>query len=385
LLDRNRKERLQAAGKQAELNADLRKLNREAEHLQRRLDRLAPRRSAEAINATVAVACRAAGKARVSLSYVVGGATWHPEYDLRFLPRGKAKVGRGTAELTVAAVVQQSTGEDWSQAKLVLSTAKPKLGAEAPYPAPLYVNGHKVSDAKVLVEATERRDELRGPAGLTDFGPASAALEDKGQSFALTLPRRVTVHADGRPYWLPVDVLKSPAVAKLVSVPKLKPFVYHLVELKNPAPYPLMRGRLHAYRGGSYIGDLMLKHKAPGEPMEISLGIDEELKVERTDLVNQARRAGTFSSTKHLERGYRITVTNRARTAQAVELRENIPVTKVDDVEVELLKKKTSKGFVLDKHRGFISWTVKLARAEKKQIDLYYTIHLPEEWQVNVR
>jgi uncharacterized protein (TIGR02231 family) len=316
---------------------------------------------------------------------VVPGATWHPEYDLRFVPEGKAKVGRGQAELTVAAVVQQSTGEDWENVKMVLSTAKPKLGSEAPYPARITVNGYQAGEQKVLVEAMEKRDKLAGPAGGEQAGPEAAELEDRGQSFALSLPRRVTVRSDGRPYWMPVDVTRAAAVAKLVATPKLKPFVYQVVQFKNPAAYPLMGGRIHSYRKGSYVGDTNLEYKAPGEPMEISLGIDEELKVERHEIRSKDREAGALSSTRHLERSWRIELTNNAKGRQTVEVRENIPVSKVEDVEIELLRDKTTKGFELDAHRGFVTWKLDLKRGQKKDVALYYTIHLPEDWQVNIR
>ncbi len=69
-----------------------------------------------------------------SLSYVVPGATWQSDYDLDFVPQGKAKVGPGVARLTVGAVIRQATGEDWPAARISLSTARPKLGTEAPRP-----------------------------------------------------------------------------------------------------------------------------------------------------------------------------------------------------------------------------------------------------------
>jgi len=384
VLDQMKNERLVVNKKRAGFNFKLRSLNRLYRRLERRLANLRPRRIAEARTVTVTIECRSEANPKVELSYVVPGATWHPEYDLRFIPGSKAKVGRGRAELTVAAVIQQSTGEDWLNAKLILSTSRPKLGSEAPYPAPLYINGHKVSEKKVLVATRERRDKLRGPARQVSLGPASAALEDKGQSFALTLPRRVSVMADGRPYWMPVDVISTRAEAKLVAIPKLKPYVYQVVKLKNPAAYPLMKGTIHSHRAGSYIGDTVVTHTAPGESMEVSLGIDEELKVERLDLNKKNRSAGFLSSTKHLERAYRIKLTNSSSSRQAVEVRENIPVSKIEDVKVELQKDKTTKHYQLDSHRGFISWTVRLNKGQKKDIDLAYTIHLPEDWEVRI-
>jgi uncharacterized protein (TIGR02231 family) len=385
VLDSIRAERLSGARKRAELTVTLRDLRRKQERLERRLANLRPRDAAEARLVTVAVECRGETRPKVTLSYVVPGATWHPEYDLRFVPAGKNKVGKGRAELTVAAVIQQATGEDWVKAKVVLSTSKPRLGSEAPWPAPLYLDGYEVSDKKVLVASMEKRDQLRGPGGSTAATPRSVSIEDKGQSFALTLPRRVSIMADGRPYWMPVDVVLAKAEAKLMTIPKLKPYVYQVATFKNPAPYPLIAGLIHAHRGTSYVGDTRLDYTAPGEPMEVSLGIDEEIKVERKDLREMEKDASFLSSTKHLERSYRIKVNNRSAGRQGVEVRENIPVSKTEEVEVELVKDKTSPNYRLDSHRGFISWIVHVDPAQEKAVDLAYTIHLPEEWEVQVR
>ncbi len=54
---------------------------------------------------------------KVTLAYLVPGATWCPAYEVRFLEE------TGEAELAVRAVVAQRTGEDWHRAALALSTA----------------------------------------------------------------------------------------------------------------------------------------------------------------------------------------------------------------------------------------------------------------------
>jgi len=385
VLDFVRAERLALAERRVELSVLVRKKARERQRLERRLARLAPSAVAEALTVSVAVECRGEERPRVSLSYVVPGATWKPEYDLRFLPRA-GKVGPGRAELTVAVVVQQSTGEDWQGVELHLSTAKPRLGAEAPYPAPIVIQGYQAGEQKVLVDAMEKRERLAGPGDTgVAAGPQSAAFEDRGQSAMLSMPRKASVLADGRPYWMPLDVVATDASAKLVTIPRLRPYVYHVVQLKNPAAYPLLAGRLHAYRGGSYVGDTRLEYKAAGEPMEVSLGLDEEIRVERKPIEERDREAGALSTKKHIDRAYRFKLSNGARAAAPVEVREGVPVSKTEEVEIEIVKDKTSPGYQLDKHRGVLSWVVDLRPGEKKELDLRYSIHLPEDWQVNLR
>lgn len=376
-------EREDAAAETVRLAAERRELARRRNLLERRLAHLGGGAGRQAREVTVGVACRGADRTTVRLSYVVPGATWRPEYDLRYRPGKGRKVGPGTVELTVSAVIRQATGEDWEDARIVLSTARPRLGTEAPKPAPLWVDGRKEEARKVLVQATERRARLRGPAGEPPLaGPASAALDDRGQSFVLKLPRRATVRADGRPYWIPVDRVTTKGEAALVAVPKLAPWVYQVVRFDNPAAYPLLAGPMHVHRRGAYVGDVTIEHRAPGEPLEVSLGTDGELEVERIDLLEQDRRPGFLSGTKHLDRAYRLEVESHASRPLTLELRENVPVSKVEDVKVELLPEKTTAGYELDPHRGFVTWKVRLASGEKKHVDLGFVIHLPSSWEV---
>lgn len=70
----------------------------------------------------------------LEIEYLVDGAGWQAEYDLR-AARDARSVG-----LTYRARVHQETGEDWSDVELLLSTAMPERGAQGPEPAPAWVD-----------------------------------------------------------------------------------------------------------------------------------------------------------------------------------------------------------------------------------------------------
>ena len=59
------------------------------------------------------------GKGTLTLSYLVGSARWYPSYDLAL------DAEKGEVLLAFAGRVSQESGEDWDDAKLVLSTAEP--------------------------------------------------------------------------------------------------------------------------------------------------------------------------------------------------------------------------------------------------------------------
>ena len=72
------------------------------------------------------VNAKSAGMVTLSLEYFVPGASWRPTYDLTYLS-SKAQVNLRTAGL-----VQQASGEDWSDVSLHLSTAIPGQGIKLP-------------------------------------------------------------------------------------------------------------------------------------------------------------------------------------------------------------------------------------------------------------
>jgi len=378
-LDALRKRHADGGGRRAEIHVEVQRNHRTQQRIRRQLGQLGVAASKRSIEATVTVDCGQQSKVSVVIEYVVPGARWRPEYDVDFRPNGKAKVGPGRARLTVSAIIEQSTGEDWRDVKLALSTAKPRLGVEPPPPAPQWIDGYEDESGKVLVQASERRTKLEQGAGVA--GATTSVLEDRGQSFALKMKRPVTIVADGRPYWVPVDVLELSATSKLVTVPKIRPYVYQLVRFDNPAPYPLLAGKIHSFRRGSFVGASSLRYRGPGEPMEVSLGVDESLRVDRKRLEHVDKDPRFLSSTKKMIRGFRVELANRSARSQTIEVRENIPVSKIEDVHVAI-DERTTKGYALDEHQGFLTWQVPLASGASGQVDLAYTIALPDDWKV---
>ncbi len=370
--------RLQVFG----LGEQVKKIDRRLQVLRRRQQKQMARYNKDWLRAEVTLDCGQRRKVPVSLTYVVPAATWQPEYDLKYYAK-KGKIGPGTIKLTVAAVIQQATGEDWPAAKISLSTAKPKLGTEAPLPAPIYVSGYEDTKDKVLVQAQEKRERIRRGGGGGSSGPRSTAIDDQGSTVLLKIPHPTTVKSDGRPYWVPVDVLTTKAVGKLVSIPKLTYQVYHSVEFNSPASYPLLAGRLRSYRGEQLMGEVRLPIKSPGEFMEVSLGTDAELKVKRADLIGRSKARRMLREDKVLKGYFRNTLENQSKYPVVVEVRESIPVSKVEDLKVELNRKKTSKGFRFDERRGFVYWDLKLSQGQKRYVDLEYKVEMPSDWKVN--
>lgn len=112
--------------KETEVSKTLKKLYAEIAKLNKQQDELNKQASTATSEVVVTVQSAATANADFTLSYFVDKAGWYPTYDIR--------VKDITQPITMAykANVYQSSGEDWKEVKLTLSTADPKQNGEKP-------------------------------------------------------------------------------------------------------------------------------------------------------------------------------------------------------------------------------------------------------------
>ena len=361
---------------QIELHKKLDAIKREIQSVDRQLQlmNIAPR--TQVIDADVLVKCSGTSVS-AQLHYVTPSATWAPESDL-FVTTGKNS--EVNIALQVSAKIRQSTGEDWSDATIILSTAKPNLGAEALFPAPIYVNGQPNKDQKVMVQKTEDRSSLSNAATTTDQSQY-AQLEDGGQSMRLKLPHRTTIVSNGQEHWVPIDRLSTEGSQTLVCIPRANPLVFDTVKFNNPAPYSLINSVMHLYQDGVFLGDHFHDTIASGEQIELALSSLPHLQVRRETLQDK-RDQRILGKNQQLQRAYRVNIENLSNTVERIEVRESIPVSKHEDISVYLDAEETSKGFTLDEYKGFVSWTIDVAGNQKEALNLMYQVELPASWEV---
>ncbi|HEY7308457.1 MAG TPA: mucoidy inhibitor MuiA family protein [Gemmataceae bacterium] len=97
------------------------------EFVQRKLREMSAGTSKTERDAVIVVDKANGGAGKVRLNYLVDAASWRPQYKFRSGKELKEKV-----QLEYLAAIMQQTGEDWSNVRLVLSTAQPMLNASPP-------------------------------------------------------------------------------------------------------------------------------------------------------------------------------------------------------------------------------------------------------------
>ncbi len=107
----------------------------------------------------VTISAEAPATGVVELSYMVGGAGWTPSYDLR------ASNTSEPVKLTYKANVYQSTGEDWKNVRIKLSTSNPNRSHIKPALPIWYINYYTAQRATVAGSARGARPQSVDNAG----------------------------------------------------------------------------------------------------------------------------------------------------------------------------------------------------------------------------
>jgi uncharacterized protein (TIGR02231 family) len=194
--------------------------------------------------------------------------------------------------------------------------------------------------------------------------------------------KRASVASDGTEIVVPLTSKKLRADFAFETVPKLYPYVYHRLKVSNPFPFPLLAGEVELYRGNAYVGRSRLKLRAPNEPFSLSLGIDNQIQVKRYVKLEKREKASTFGSTQRLIHRYKIQVGNWTRKTKRIRVLENIPVSQVREIKVNL-ESGATKPTSWNKSDGILGWALKVGPRSKKVIDVRYVIEVPKSYVVH--
>ncbi len=318
---------------------------------------------------------------KVSFNYISTGAGWSSQYE------AKGDFNASTIDLNYFASIWQSTGEDWTEANVEISTAKPFVYGNIPELTPwnLDIFTPRFFKSKSLVAM----DRQNAPQMLMEAAPAPAAenllketeIQEENTSFTFVLPRKVDIVSDGQPHR--VSIAKSNKEAKFswFTIPKLVQNVFLKASVKNPFSFPLLSGPISVFFdqklvGTAFVNDPVL---AEGE-LELSLGIDEGIKIERKLTKKYTDYAGLLTKETTINFEYAIEITNGKSKEITLDLNDQFPISRNEKIKVE---PQLPKGDATVNEEGKISWKITLAPGQKKTVPVKFSVSYPKELSVS--
>jgi len=308
-----------------------------------------------------------AGEVQLRLCYLVPGACWRPYHSARLVEEAES----GTVFFESDGCVWQNTGEAWTDVELLFSTERPSLGVEVPRLETDTVRAHKVG---ATVNVSTREEQIH-TSGLGASGTAAAevpGIDDGGEVRKLKALVPGTVPSDGRPHRFPVLRFSSPASTELRLAAELDPAVILRSEQENGAPLPLLAGPVDLIRHSGPVGRTQILYIAPGERFELGWGPDLALRVsrDRRELAEKSKLLSSWTTARH-----RVTLklSNIGPEPRQIVVRERIPVSEVEKVEVGLEPEATKPKATPDVD-GILTWTVEVAPFGREKIELGWKV-----------
>lgn len=408
--------------------------NEQMEFLKRQLQEKSAGSSKTERDAVLVVDKKQAGPAKVRLHYLVNAVNWHPQYKL------KAGKDKDPVSLEYLAAIEQQTGEDWDNVKLVLSTAQPMLNAAPPELAALDVTvmapGQQVavggrpgmqpagpgtpnvaSELKALenqsralrsqsadnynrLNPMDAAKQVNEAAALEQWGDLLKSKDEvlasrkdvrgvvantwtnDGPSVTYHLPNKLSLPSRSDEQVLEVARVELMPDYFFKAVPVLTSQVYRLATLTNKSDMVLLPGNATMYQGSDFVGQTKLPLVAIGKQFTVGFGIDPQLQVSRV-LMNKDRR--TQGGNQVLKFDYRILVQSYKAEPVRVQVWDRLPHAEAQSLAVTLVSQKPDlSGDALYKRderpKNLLRWDVVVEPSQNNEkaltIDYEYQLEL---------
>ena len=341
------------------------------------------------------IAAAAATKATLRVTYNVRNARWLPLYDAR-LDTG-AKDRKPQLELVRRAEITQSTGEDWSNVTLGVSTVRISRGGSAPElssllaqypqppkplalgtasdlarPAPMTRQAQSPAMAKIAEAAAEPRERADEQQAVAEIGGFQATFK---------LPGRVSLGAQEGAKSMRISAMTVPADLAVRAAPVLDPTAFLEASFKQTDDTTLLPGKVAIYRDGVFVGRGKISASAKDDIVRLGFGADDKVKIERAVLKRNEGSAGLLVTTsKTDERAFKTTIRNGHDFPIKIAIEDQLPVSESEDIVVEMLPATTppSAKDIRDK-RGVLEWSFDAKPGEVRDINFAWRIRWPKD------
>ena len=402
--------------KAVELELEQTRLDKQMTQLQEEHQKLGREHKTRIRQAMVYLHVPEASKSKtIQLSYLVDGADWSPQYNLKALPEKKL------ADVEYNAVVHQSSGEDWTNAELALSTAVPALVATPPMLEPLEITltgagsrEYAVSASRSRPVMSEKKPEMQqqtqqsysyldqtalfydnqsqrraniakgimanealnfvaSNTQMIEFEADKRLLKElkekavaiqraEGVSVMYRLPGRLTLPSKSDQQLVTIASIQCPAAFTFVAAPLLTDYVYLEGKLTNASDTILLPGAADTFRNGEFVGKGDMKLVTIGQTFTAGFGVDSQIQVTREF---KDKKIETLWGNRMDEQQYRLEINNYKNTAVALRLMDRLPWTENEALIIELTSHShplsTDAEYIrTQKDKGILRWDLDL-------------------------
>ncbi|MFH0756719.1 MAG: DUF4139 domain-containing protein [Bacteroidota bacterium] len=366
--------------KETERNETINDLNEQRNDLENQIRTLTGKKEYPTGEIQVKVDAKQMNKFPLELTYLVGNAGWFPSYDIR------AKNINEPVQLIYKANVKQDTKVDWKDVKLKFSSADPNVSGLAPELQPYYINYNTLPPIYNLTSKMQAPEALQGRAAGMDAGspdinirgtsslavPTAQVENQTSVNFEINTP--YSVKSDNKNYTVDMEIYNLPAFYQYYSVPKMDKDAFLIANIVDWEKYNLLGGEANVFFEDTYVGKTLMDVRYAPDTLEISLGRDKQVSVNREKIKDFTDKQ-FIGSKKEETRAWKTTVKNNKNQAIHMIILDQVPVSTLEEIEVSTQE---ISGAKKNAETGEIRWEFELNPNNTKEFELKYSVKYPK-------
>ena len=334
----------------------------------------------ETYTVTLTVESKLDVKSNLVLMYVSKSAAWLPQYNIRTKGAGSPIV------FDYKATVVNKTGEDWENVVLKITTADPSKLVAKPILevwglnySSQYNNGSNVFKEGLLnnrqmMQNSAISDNIKGKAN--EF----TEIEVNEVSTEFSIKDKTTILSDGTPQTIDVTNYEFTAQYQYYCVPKIDKDVFLMGKITNWESMNLIDGDASVYIDNIYIGKSQIDTKTANDTLELFLGIDKKVIVNRVKKKDESEKK-MIGLNKKESFIYHTSIRNTNNVAINIEVVDQVPISQESDIEVTVNDiSKASK----DDLSGKLTWNLTIQPAETQKLVLDFSVKFPRNRSLNL-
>lgn len=322
----------------------------------------------------------AAQNAKIELRYFVRNAGWRPIYEMRF-----SDVNSPIA-IQYNAMVQQHTGIEWKDVKLVLSTSTPSVGSAPPtlhpwrlyYKSPRnYSNANQAILNSYSYEEKAKETSIRG--GRTDGNTTLVEDDVEAEVFEnmvaleFQVPQSYSIASNQKDHLIKLKERDVDATFNYLAIPKLETEAFLVANITDWYKLNLLPGASNMFIGNTYVGQSYINPEMSNDTLAIGFGRDKMVQIQRQLLSRECKKGFIAGKQKH-ELQFEIVVRNLHKQKISLTILDQIPTSSIEEIEVEA---QNISGAKREPTTGQLTWEEEVDAGATAKFTFSFTVKHP--------
>ncbi len=339
--------------------------------------------------------------ATFKFSFFTHLAGWTPKYNI------KAKTGDNNIDVDYHAMVTQSSGVDWKDIDLVLSTSRPTFNNQKPELHPWYLDfynyrskvgsyGAGTADGYNTQPVALEEVQIRGSRSDANYYYENGqykVLDKKSEASYLgatqlinalntsyKIDSKYTVMSNNANKQVFIKSIKIPVAFNHYAVPSMEKEAFLTASILDWGSYDLVPGNATLFYNNTYVGKSYIFSNTTDDTLQISLGRDQGVMItnEKVKDLCTHKKIGSNIRKNYV---YETTIKNTNSKEVTLVVMDRVPVSKRNEIVVTV---GDLAGADYNEETGILKWTKTIAPGGKETIQFDYEVKYPKDKAINL-